>query len=136
MHMHAIMHIAIAKCHCACIHYYILTIYILTCIEQQHILYTCCRDGKGRINSAERKTHKTRKCLKGSRKLPSFCLSRMYVKCFLPSGKVEVLYVCTHTNHPLGLAECKYIPLSLSVKKEIQEKFSQGITLERIMNGN
>ena len=60
----------------------------------------------------------------------------MYVKQSQPSGRVEVLYLCTHTNHLLGLEECKYIPLSLSVKKRIQEKFSQGITLERIMNGN
>ena len=73
--------------------------------------------------------------MKGSKKLPSFCLSRMYVKQLQPSGRVEVLYVCTHTNHSLGLEECKYIPLSQSVKTEVQEKFSQGITLERIMNG-
>ena len=58
----------------------------------------------------------------------------MYVKQLRSSGRVGVLYVCTHTNHSLGLEECKYIPLSQSVKKEIQEKFSQGITLERIMN--
>jgi len=59
----------------------------------------------------------------------------MYVKQIKPSETVQVLYVCTHTNHLLGLEECKYLPLSLSVKGEIQEKFSQGITLERIMNG-
>ena len=40
-----------------------------------------------------------------------------------------------HTNHSLGLEECKYLPLPQSIRKEIQEKFAQGVTLERIMNG-
>ena len=40
-----------------------------------------------------------------------------------------------HTHKSLGLEECKYLPLPLSVRKEIQEKFAQGVTLERIMDG-
>ena len=104
-------------------------------VEHRNILYTCCRDGKKRINETSRKTVKTRKCLKGSRKLPTFCLARMYVKVIQATGKVEVLYNSTHTNHFLGKEEYKYIPLSKSIRKEIQEKFSMGITLERIMDG-
>ena len=50
----------------------------------------------------------------------------MYVKQLQRSGRVEVLNVHIHTNHSLGLEECKYIPLSQAVKKEIQEKFSFG----------
>jgi len=59
----------------------------------------------------------------------------MYVKHNQSTGKVELTYICTHTNHSLGLEECKYLPLPLSVRKEIQEKFAQGVTLERIMDG-
>ena len=60
----------------------------------------------------------------------------MLVKHHLLTGKVDVIYNSTHTNHSLGVEECKHIPLPVSVRKEIQEKFAQGITLERIMDGN
>ena len=59
----------------------------------------------------------------------------MYVKHYQSAGRVEVTYICTHTNHSLGLEEGKYLPLPQSVRKEIQEKFAQGVTLERIMDG-
>ena len=102
------------------------------------ILYTgtCCRDGKARKNMCPRKTNETRKSCKNSRKLDSYCLARMLVKHHLLTGKVDVIYNSTHTNHSLGVEECKHIPLPVSVRKEIQEKFAQGITLERIMDGN
>ena len=103
------------------------------CID---ILYTCCRDGKARKNTCPRKTSETRKNSKSSRKLGSYCLARMFVKHHPLTGKVDVIYNSTHTNHSLGVEECKYIPLPVSVRKEIQEKFAQGITLERIMDGN
>ena len=48
---------------------------------------------------------------------------------------VEVTYISTHMNHAVGIKECKYLPLPLSVCREIQEKFSGGVTLERIMSG-
>ena len=51
------------------------------------------------------------------------------------TGKVEVTSISTHSNHSLGVEECKYIPMSLSVRKEMQTKFAQGISLERIMDG-
>jgi len=60
----------------------------------------------------------------------------MYVKVLQPSGNVKVLYNCIHTNYSLGLEECKHTPVSQSVKTEIEEKFSQGITVDRIMDGN
>ena len=100
-------------------------------------MYTCCRDGKARENKYPRKTNQKRKTVKKSRKLEkSYCLARMHVRHHQPTGQVLVTYISTHTNHSLGLEECKYIPLSLSVRKEIQEKFAQGVTLERIMDGN
>ena len=70
-----------------------------------------------------------------SRKLEDYCLARMHVKHYQSKGRVEVTYICTHTHHSLRLEECKYLPLSQSVRKEIQEKFVQGVTLERIMDG-
>ena len=74
---------------------------------------------------------------KGSRKLKdSYCLARMYVKHNQSTGRVEVEYYYTHTNHLLGLEECKFLPLPLSVRKDIQEKFAQEVTLERIMDGS
>ena len=59
----------------------------------------------------------------------------MMVKKNTDTGKVRVTYIPTHTNHSLGLAECKYIPLPKSVCQEIEEKFASGIRLEKIMDG-
>ena len=53
----------------------------------------------------------------------------MYVRVEQATGKVEVLYNSTHTNRSLGKVECKYIPLSKSIRTEIQEKFSNGNNL-------
>lgn len=103
--------------------------------ELRNLLYTCCRDGASRDNKLPRKTKLKRQSIKGSRKLEDYCLARMYVKHYQSTGRVEVTYICTHTNHLLGLEECKYLPLPQSVRKEMQEKFAQGVTLERIMDG-
>jgi hypothetical protein len=59
----------------------------------------------------------------------------MHVKHFTKPASVEVTYISTHTNHAVGIQECKYLPLPLSVRKDIQEKFAHGVTLERIMSG-
>lgn len=102
----------------------------------RNLLYVCCRDGFQRDNLTQRKTEKKRLSLKSSRKLAnSYCLARMYVKHYLSAGNVEVEYVYTHTNHSPGIKEFKHLPLPTSVRKEIQEKFSQGVTLKRIMDG-
>ena len=103
--------------------------------ELRNLLYTCCRDGASRDNKLPRKTKQKRQSIKGSRKLEDYCLARMYVKHYQSTRRVEVTYICTHTNHLLGLEECKYLPLPQSVRKEMQEKFAQGVTLERIMDG-
>jgi len=58
----------------------------------------------------------------------------MYVK-HMSTGNVEVEYIFTHTNHSTGLKETKHIPIPESVHKEIQKKFSQGISVERITEG-
>ena len=59
----------------------------------------------------------------------------MYIKHYLTIGKVEVEYTHTHTNHSPGVAELKHLTLLAPVREEIKEKFSQGVTLERIMDG-
>ena len=41
-----------------------------------------------------------------------------------------------HTNHNLELQECKHLPLPLSVKKDIQQQFASGKSIEHIMDGH
>ena len=95
----------------------------------KNLLYVCCRDGFQRDNLTQHKTDKKRLSLKSSRKLTdSYCLARMYVKHYLSVGNVEVEYNYTHTNHSPGINEFKHLPLPASVRKEILEKFSKGIT--------
>lgn len=53
----------------------------------------------------------------------------------LQNGAVSVDYVSTHTGHKVFVEECKHIPRSTSLRKEVQEKFAAGITIERIMDG-
>ena len=99
------------------------------------MLYTCCRDGKVRHNEQQRKTSATRR-MTPSRKLgETFCLARMIVKENVASCEVTVHYIATHTNHQLSIEENKFLPLPLSVKKEVGEKFSKGVSIERIMDG-
>ena len=110
--------------------------YINVPLEERNLLYVCCRVGFQRENVTQRKIEKKRLSLKPSRKLAgSYCLARMYVKHYLSLGSVEVEYNYTHTNHSPGIKEFKHLPLPASVRKEIQEKFSQGVTLKRIMDG-
>ena len=66
----------------------------------------------------------------------SYCLARMTAIEYVQSGRVEVDYVSTHTNHELGVQECTNLPLPKSLHKSIKEKYSQGISVERIMEGN
>ena len=54
---------------------------------------------------------------------------------YVQSGKVEVDYISTHTNHELGIQECANLPLPKSLHKSVKEKYSQGISIERIMEG-
>lgn len=51
------------------------------------------------------------------------------------TGVVTVDYVSTHTGHRPSVAECKHLPLPNSLRKEVQEKFAAGISIERIMDG-
>ena len=43
-------------------------------------------------------------------------------------------YISEHTNHELGVTECRNLPLPNSVKEEIKQQFAAGITIERIMD--
>lgn len=58
----------------------------------------------------------------------------MVAKTYLRSGKVEVRYVASHTNHHLNIQECKYLPLPPSVKDDIQQQFATGKPIEQIMD--
>ena len=78
------------------------------------------------------KTGKTRKNHE-SCKIEQYCLSRMIVTESLKEGKVHVRYISTHTNHDLGLQECKHLPLPPSIKADIQQ-FAEGVLLERIID--
>lgn len=103
--------------------------------HMRSIVYTCCRDGKVRHNKQQRKTSVTRR-MALSRKLgETFCLSRMTVTEDLATKEVTVAYIATHTNHQLSLKENKFLPLPQSVKKEVGEKFSKGVSIERIIDG-
>ena len=104
-------------------------------VECRNLLYVCCRDGAQRKNTQQRVSEKKRRFIRGSRKLEEYCVARMHVKHFTKPATVEVTYISTHTNHAVGIQECKYLPLPFSVRKDIQDKFSQGVTLERIMSG-
>ena len=44
-------------------------------------------------------------------------------------GRVEVKYCSQHTNHQLGVGECRNLPLPNSVKQDIQQQFVAGITI-------
>ena len=95
----------------------------------------CCRDGQCRENKQPRKTLATRRKNK-SRKLDAvYCIARMMVSENLQTGVVTVDYVSTHTGHKPSIAECKHLPLPGSLRKEVQEKYAAGITIERIMDG-
>jgi hypothetical protein len=47
----------------------------------------------------------------------------------LKAGKVEVVYIKTHTNHQPGLKEVKYVPLPEATRQEIRNKYADGIKL-------
>ena len=101
------------------------------------VLYVCCRDSsKKRINNRPNKSGQTRKRV-SSCKLESFCIiSRMMATEDAKNGNVKVTYITSHTNHELGIKECKHLPLPLSVKNYIQEQFSAGVSLEHVLDGS
>lgn len=97
-------------------------------------IFVCCRDGSKRQHEERSRASKTR-ARTMSRKLNSYCVARMIATQYLRSGEVEVHYIAIHTNHSLDIQECKFLPLPLSVKRDIQEQFALGKPLERIMDG-
>ena len=92
--------------------------------------YICCQDGKRRSHEERPVASKPREHT-ASRKLNDYCIARMTVKEYLRSEQMEVQYITTHTNHQLGIGECKYLPLPLSVKEEIQQHSAIGKTMEK-----
>lgn len=54
---------------------------------------------------------------------------------YLQNGNVKIVYISSHTNHILGIKECKHLPLPQSVKGYIQQRFAAGVSLERILDG-
>ena len=71
---------------------------------------------------------------KHSRKLENYCTARMTATEYYIDGMVEVKYYSYHTNHQLGVGECRNLPLPNSVKEDIQQQFVAGITIEQIMD--
>lgn len=69
-----------------------------------------------------------------SRKIDGICISRMYAK-RCSSGRVEVRYISSHTNHNLSLEQAKFVPLPKDVKHSISLKLSQRIPIDRILDG-
>ena len=113
----------------------IIYIYIYITIEavSSTALYTCCRDGKAKENNKARKTDQTRRH-RGSRKLDSYCISRMTVTKG-KDGNVSVRYIRTHTNHAPGVGELKHVPLPQVVREEVREKYGQNVKLDSILDG-
>ena len=95
-------------------------------------LYTCCRDGKARENKCPKKTAKTRGG-RDSKKLESFCVSRMTVTKGR-EGNVSLKYIRTHTNHTPGIEELKHLPLPQTVREEVRDKYGQNIKLDSILD--
>ena len=48
---------------------------------------------------------------------------------------VTVSYIATHTNHPLELKECKYLPLPKTVAVRVKTLLASGVQMEKIANG-
>ena len=113
----------------------IISANIIHAEPQRTTMYTCCRDGQQKENTAPRKTSQKRKC-SASRKLPdTFCLARMTATEYLESGKVVVDYIATHTGHDLNVKECKYLPLPTSVRKQVMDMLASGVQLEKVLEG-
>ena len=97
-------------------------------------MFVCCRDGKSTENKRPRKTNQKRYS-QGSRKLDSYCLSRMTASEHSKTGEVDVTYIKTHTNHQPGLKEVKYIPLPEATRQEVRNKYADGVKLDKIIDG-
>ena len=61
-------------------------------------------------------------------------MARMIATENVKQKNVHVRYISTHTNHELGIEECKHLPLPQSVRRDIQQQFATGITIERIID--
>ena len=121
-------------CACSVVNYpSFIVFYRQAEIKTRHY-FVCCRSGKHRINKHQRKTKEVRPHQKGSRKLDSTCISRLYVDEH-EDGHVSVTYISAHT-HELGPGEFKYLPLPQSTKQEVAMKISLGVPTERILEGN
>ena len=66
--------------------------------------------------------------------MDNFCTARMIATVHNTTGRVEVKYIQSHTNHELGVSEYRNLPLPNSIKEDIQQQFAAGITIERIMD--
>ena len=101
--------------------------------------YGCCRDGKYRPNkkcfeNRHDKSIKRRK-RKCSRKLNGVCISRMYVHKYFDQH-VELEYIPYHTGHELNQNELAFLPLPKSTREAVYLKLSQGVDMNRIVEGD
>ena len=83
---------------------------------------------KSEATLVKKKTDKKRSG-KHSQKLENFCTVRMIATVCNDSGKVEVKYISEHTDHELGVNECRNLPLPNSVEEEIKQHLQQELQL-------
>ena len=77
----------------------------------------------------QQKVHK-----KPSRKLNGMCISRMKAS-ITQNGEVKVIYIATHCGHSLSQKEIIHLPVPRSMKESIARKLSDGIPIDRILDG-
>ena len=51
------------------------------------------------------------------------------------TGTVHARYISSHTNHDLSLEQARFVQFPKDVKDSISAKLSQGIPVERILDG-
>ena len=116
----------------------LLNYFVVVNIECIHY-YVCCRSGKYRPNkkcveNQHDKSIKRRK-RKRSRKLNGVCVSRMYVRKYVDQH-IELEYISVHTGHEVNESELAYLPLPKSTREAVYLKLSQGVNMNRIVEGD
>ena len=62
-------------------------------------------------------------------------MARMTARENLVTNEVTVTYITTHTNHHPSIKETMFLPVSQSICKAVTDKFVQGVSIEKIMDG-
>lgn len=59
----------------------------------------------------------------------------MYVRKYFDKH-IEVVYIPMHTGHELNQGELAYLPLPKSTRESVYLKLSQGVNINRIVEGS